>query len=170
MKTLFTSLFLLIFAVSFSQQKEIAVASCCNNAERGCTGSSSCTACSNCSGCKHCAKNGGSCGVCSGGSYKSYSTSKPKKKKTSSAKTSSSSTKTNSYNQTNSISTYNGGDYLYVNINELNVRKESNSKSSILEKVKLNDALKYIKTEGSWYKVEVVATKTVGYVYYKYVK
>ncbi len=166
MKTYLITLFLLLFTFSYSQE----IASSCCNSERGCTGSSSCTACSNCSGCRHCAKNGGSCGVCSSGSYKSYSTSKPKKKKSSSVKTSSNQTKTNSSNQPKSISIYNSGDYLYVNINELNVRKQPNSKSSILEKVRSNDALKYLKTEGSWYKVEVVATKTVGYVYYKYVK
>ncbi len=167
MKTYFILLFSLLFALGYTQQKEIQIASCCDS-ERGCTGSSSCTACKNCSGCKHCAKNGGSCGVCSGGSYKSYSTSKPKKKSISSTTKSSISSKTNSSNL--SVSAYNNGDYLYVSIAELNVRKEANSKSTILQKVKINDSLKFLKKEGSWYKVEVVESKIVGYVYSKYVR
>jgi|GEM_PF-4738481 len=174
MKTFLTLATLLLYLYSSAQQKDINLASCCDT-ERGCTGSSYCTACSNCSGCKHCAKNGGSCGVCSSGRPKSYSSPKPKKKSSTSTKKSSGSAGTSSsagssshYPQ--SALFFSSGDYLYVTINELNVRKESNSKSAILEKVKLNDKLKYIKTEGSWYKVEVAASRTIGYVYYKYVK
>lgn len=157
MKKYYTLFTLLIFLISFSQQKEMAMNSCCDS-DRGCTGSSYCTACTNCSGCKHCAKNGGSCGACSGGSSKKNK--------------SSSSTKQNikSSDQPKTTVAYKKDDYLLVNIDELNVRKEASSSSKILEKLKKNSKIKFIKAEGSWYKIEVVNSKAIGYVYYKYVK
>lgn len=169
MKTTITLMLLSIFSLTYSQ--EIASSCCSSASERGCTGSSYCTACKNCSGCKHCAKNGGSCGACSGrSSKKSYksdsSTSKNKKNK------SSSSTKQNikSPDQPKTVIAYRKDDYLTVSIDELNVRQEANSSSKILEKLKKNSKVKFIKAEGSWYKVEIVNSKTIGYVYSKHVK
>lgn len=166
MKT-FYSLTFLWFACVCSGQQQTSTASCCSS-ERGCSGSSYCTACSNCSGCRHCAKEGGSCGVCSSGSTKSYSTSKPKKKNSS---TKPSAKKSNiQSSDSKPTATYKNGDYLYVVVDQLNIRKQSNSSSAILEKVNRNSKLKFIEAEGSWYKVEVTATQTIGYVYFKYVK
>lgn len=138
-----------------------------------CTGSANCTACSNCSRCGHCSS-GGSCGVCRGSSsgrsfYSSSSRSrKSTKKKNSSTYTSSKSSGINATSKSYNFSS--GSTILYVNTNRLNVRKSPSTKSEILEKVERYDELIYIETSGSWYKVKVEETGTVGYVYYSLVK
>ncbi len=130
------------------------IASCCIDGGR-CTGSSYCTACKNCSGCKHCSKNGGSCGVCSGGSRKVY-----KNYKSSSNSYSSSSSNRKRYLK---------GDYLTVKSTTLNLREGPGTKYKVIEKLNDQSSLTFIESRGPWLKVKVKKTKTIGYVYFKYV-
>lgn len=141
-----------------------------------CTGSANCTVCSNCSRCAHCSS-GGSCGVCGGGSPKRsfYSATKPKrytkKENTKSTYTSSGNSSTsNNYSSTKIYNFSSGETLLYVNTDLLNIRKSPSTESEILEKVERFDELIYLETNGSWYKVEVKESGTVGYVYYSLVK
>lgn len=154
MKTLFTIL-LFSITLSFVQSQEKTVASCCSTDEgRGCTGSAYCTACSNCSGCRHCAKNGGTCGVCASGrtSRKSY--------------------RTNSYasSTTYHLQSYTSGTLLTVTSEKLNVRKGAGTKYQIIEQIRKGDKVRFIESKGNWFKVQVVESENVGYVYYKYLK
>ncbi|WP_146106871.1 SH3 domain-containing protein [Polaribacter porphyrae] len=144
--------FFSIDLLSQETKKKELIASCCTELGR-CTGSSYCTACKNCSGCKHCSKNGGSCGVCSSVSNKVYRNNYSKKKSTSFSKIAYKLKK---------------GNTLYVSIETLNLRKEPNSKSKILERLKKDAALIYLDKTKNWIKVKVKKTGLIGYVYGKY--
>lgn len=131
-------------------QTNTLVAVCCEDG-RGCSGSAYCTACKNCSGCKHCAKNGGTCGVCSSKTrYKSISTS-----------SNISPSKTRSYTI---------GSEIFVSSPTLNLREGPSSKYKIIEKLSQNEGLELIEIKGSWLKVRVKNSGTLGYVYSKYIK
>lgn len=152
-------LFALGITASFSQSEtKNLIASCCTEGGR-CTGSTYCSACKNCSGCKHCAKNGGSCGVCATGRRNT---------------TTSNNKSSIYYNSTStripSTTTYIKGESLFVNTSTLNLREGPGSNFKILEKLTPKSTLIYIKTEGTWFKVEVQKSQTIGYVHSKYVK
>jgi len=155
MKILFFILFLSLgYANCYGQtMKNNVIASCCEGG-RGCTGSAYCTACKNCSGCKHCAKNGGTCGVCRRGSSKSYTTYKKS---------------SNSHRSTSNLRKYLKDDNLTVNSTTLNLREGPGTKYKILEKLNNNSTLLFIENKGTWLKIKVKETGTIGYVFYKYV-
>ena len=158
MKTIFLFA-LLIFSFTYSNSQTNSnnlIAACCYEGGR-CTGSLYCTACKNCSGCKHCDKNGGSCGVCDGGSRKVY-----KKYNNNSSSNSSTSFSSNT-------KTYLRGSYLNVKSANLNLREGPGTKYKIIEKLNNKSILTFIESSGSWLKVKVKKTKTIGYVYHKYV-
>ncbi|WP_422104641.1 SH3 domain-containing protein [Winogradskyella sp.] len=150
-------LFVILFNISYASchsqsNKSEIVASCCLEG-RGCKGSAYCTACKNCTGCKHCAKNGGTCGVCSSGNTKKRTSSrKPKSYKSS----------------TNSKVIYKKGDILYVSSSSLNLREGPSTKFKIIEKLNKYSKVELLKIKGSWLKVKVVASNSIGYVYAKY--
>jgi uncharacterized protein YgiM (DUF1202 family) len=151
MKILLIILSLVVFNISSYGQSKLdkTIASCCEEG-RGCTGSSYCTACKNCTGCRYCAKNGGSCGVCSSGSR--YTSSKKKSSYT-------------SIKQSNSI-----GENLSVSTATSNLRKGPSTKFKIIEKLFKNEILEVLEVSGSWLKVKVKKSGSLGYVYAKYVK
>lgn len=159
MKTLISIvLFALAITASFSQSDtKNLIASCCTEGGR-CTGSAYCSACKNCSGCKHCAKNGGSCGVCATGTRSTISSTK----------------KSPSYystpTKTSLPKNYAKGESLFVNASTLNLREGPGSNFKIIEKLTPKSTLIYIKTEGTWFKVKVIKSQTIGYVHSKYVK
>jgi len=135
-----------------------------------CTGSASCSACSNCTGCAHCSS-GGSCGVCSGGSYGKKSSSRKKKSK---ASPDFHYTKKNkSYNSSKirideiNINTNN---WYFAGIAVTKIYEKPFLKSKVIETVPKNTELKHLSKQDSWYKVQVIKSKKVGYVYYKDVK
>ncbi|MGB1283757.1 MAG: SH3 domain-containing protein [Polaribacter sp.] len=148
MRILLLLLLLVSYSTSNSQTKTTKnlIASCCTES-RGCNGSAYCRACKNCTGCKHCAKNGGTCGVCSTQYTKTYSS-----------------------KNTHSKTTYVKGDDVYVLSKTLNLREKPNSKSKIIETLSKNTILEFLKVSGSWLKVKVLETNTIGYVYAKYIK
>lgn len=165
LKVIFTSLLLLLNIIISAQSQEKIIASCCSTEEgRGCTGSAYCTACSNCSGCRHCAKNGGTCGVCAGGrtSKTSYKRKRSKSK----------SYRPNSYTSSTTyhLQSYTNGTLLTVTNEKLNVRKGAGTKYPIIEQIKKGDKVKFIEQKGNWYKVQVIDSENIGYVYYKYLK
>lgn len=156
MKTfLFIALFFIGYSSFYGQSnKSDAVVSCCEKG-RGCKGSAYCTACKNCTGCKHCAKNGGTCGVCSSGNTKRRTSSR----------------KTKSYkSSTKSKVSYKNGDILYVSSSSLNLREGPSTKFKIIEKLNKYSKVKLLEIEGSWLKVEVLASNSIGYVYAKYLR
>lgn len=155
MKTLlFTLFFSFVYINIYSQSNSNKLlASCCIEGGR-CTGSAYCSACKNCSGCKHCAKNGGSCGVCSGGSPKTSTSYK---------------SNSNSYSLSYKRKTFSKGDFLIINSSNLNLREGPSTKYKILEKLTNKSTLILIENSGSWLKVKVKETETIGFVYYDYV-
>jgi hypothetical protein len=140
------------YSNSYSQSdSNKLIASCCEEG-RGCKGSSYCSACKNCTGCKHCAKNGGTCGVCS-------------------SNTKSSSNKSKSYKSSNSIKiNFKKGDILYVISNTLNLRKGPSTKFKIIEKLSKSSKVELLEISGSWLKIKVEDSKSIGYVYAKYLR
>lgn len=151
-------LFIFLFGLSltniYSQSNSNnLLASCCLEGGR-CTGSAYCSACKNCSGCKHCAKNGGSCGVCSRDSRNTFTSQK---------------NNISSYTSSYSRKLYSKGDDLLINSTALNIREGPSTKYKILEKLTNKSTLLLIENVGSWLKVKVKETETIGYVFYKYV-
>lgn len=135
-----------------------------------CTGSASCSACSNCSGCAHCSS-GGSCGVCSGGSYGKKASSKKKKSKASSD--SYYTKKSKSYGspkiRIDEININTNNRY-FAGVAVTHIYEKPFLNSRVIEKVPKNTELKQLSKQDSWYKVQVIKSKNVGYVYYKDVK
>ncbi|MCJ8498601.1 SH3 domain-containing protein [Chryseobacterium salipaludis] len=138
-----------------------------------CTGSASCSACTNCSRCGHCGA-GGSCGVCRGSSSGrqaySYGTNTSARKRSSAAaytssrsiahRSSAPSSRTKTIDRPLTI-----GTALYP-VNEIiNVRKGPGTQYPVLEKVTPQSELILLQVHQGWYKVEVSATGTVGYVF-----
>ncbi|SEF49991.1 SH3 domain-containing protein [Halpernia humi] len=144
-----------------------------------CTGSAYCSACSNCSRCAHCSA-GGTCGVCAGSSRGRSFYSAPKKSKKTKQKKS-----TNSYGfyssgnvakskKSNPVKTYytNGEKMAVVaTISEIaNIRNAPSIKARIVEKVHKNERLIVIQNLGTWLKIKVEKTGTVGFVFHKNVR
>lgn len=50
----------------------------------------------------------------------------------------------------------------YIKVNDTNIRQVANATSNILVKLRINDAVKIVGEEGSWYKV--IASGKIGYV------
>ena len=148
---------LILFLVAYfdigaqSTPSDIHIASTCCEEEGRCTGSSYCTACKNCSGCKHCAKNGGSCGVCS---RRATIPSKRSDSKTS----------------TTTVSKFSKGMHLLVSSPVLNLRDAPSTSSKILEKLNEDQEVEVLEVFGSWLKVKVSTSKTMGYVHSGYLK
>lgn len=153
----------------------LAVSFSLSNSERPhhggrCTGSASCSACSNCTGCAHCSS-GGSCGVCRGGSYGKKSSSKKKKSKAS--LDSHHTKKSKSYGSPKirideiNINT-NNRYFAGVAVTKIYAKPFLNSK--VIETVPKNTELKQLSKQNSWYKVQVIKSGKVGYIYYKDVK
>lgn len=134
-----------------SNKSEVVVL-CCEEG-RGCKGSAYCTACKNCTGCRHCAKNGGTCGVCSSGYTKKRTSSKKSKPY-----------KSSTYLKVS----YKKGDILQVSSNSLNLREGPSTKFKIIEKLNKYSKVELLKIKGSWLKVKVLTSNSIGYVYAKY--
>lgn len=164
MKNIILIGFILLLWNSMAQTStEKLIASCCSNEDGGrCTGSAYCTACKNCSGCKHC-NSGGSCGVCDGGRSSKRSSSVSKNKSNSSESTYSVKSK-----KIINRSFYKG-ELLFVSNTTLNLRNGPETKYEIIAKLKMNDELTYIESNGDWIKVKVKKSGIEGWTYGKYV-
>lgn len=156
MKMFFFALLLIIgYSNSYSQSNKTELVTSCCEKGRGCNGSAYCSACKNCTGCKHCAKNGGSCGVCSSGITSRKS----------------SNGKSKSYKSSiNAKASFKKGDILYVVSNSLNLREGPSTKYKIIEKLTNSSRVKLLEINGSWLKVKVETSETIGYVYAKYLR
>lgn len=121
-----------------------------------CTGSASCSVCTNCSRCAHCS-NGGSCGVCGGGSSNSFYTSKPKRETRST-------TPTYYYTAPKKSKVYYENETITIYTELINVREKSTTKSKVIEQLSYGNEVMFIQKEGEWSKVEVIETKTIGYI------
>lgn len=145
---LFFLFFSLSSSVTWAQNQQLAA--CCSTTNGGrCTGSEYCTACKNCSGCKHC-NSGGSCGVC-----------RPKTKARKAQKVTKRKTHYNIPDQTKAPNYLKG-----IRIQEKSVllRKGPGLDFATVLKLYKNDQLLYLASTGSWIKVKVVGTSTVGFI------
>ena len=61
-------------------------------------------------------------------------------------------------------------DILYVSIESLNLREGPGTKYKIIEALHKNDELLLLGKYELWLQVQVKNSKTIGYVYYKYVE
>lgn len=152
MRKILISIFVIVGGVVYSQN----IAECCVvDLVARCTGSMNCRACTNCSRCGHCNK-GGSCGVC----YKNN-------------KVNVYEPKTQSYHTIYSLKddvySQKYKDILIVTSDNLNLRYASSTNSEILEKLLKNQEVMCLAYADGWYKVKVIKTGTVGFVYSKYV-
>lgn len=62
------------------------------------------------------------------------------------------------------------GDQIEVISTTLNVREGAGTNYDIIEKVLEGTKLELVRISGSWLKVKVIKTNTIGFVYAKYVK
>lgn len=166
-KVLFLLFSSLIILPLFSQTAaENTIASCCSSAEARCTGSVYCSACKNCSRCAHC-NSGGSCGVCT--VYKTTSRPGSSEKKSTATRQSD-----NSYSGKKKIygatRIYYKNEVLLVSNSTLNLRKGPGIQYEIVEKLKQNDQLIFMKQSGSWLKIKVKKSKNEGWIYAQYVR
>ena len=157
--------------VLFSQNNETIV-SCCEGGEGRCVGSAYCTACTNCSRCRHC-NLGGSCGVCSrryrSTSRKNSSNSYTTKRTYKSTKPSRADTNTKTYYLPNDTSSEYYLKKLIINTEILNLRSGPGKSYPVIETLKKNQHLTFLAMSGNWVKVQVNSSKTIGFVYYRYV-
>lgn len=150
----------LLSTLAFSQRTNKAIASCCEDDGGRCTGSAYCSACTNCSGCKHC-KSGGSCGACTSVSTSSKKKSSSGKKTSATSKTSAKSNTTDKKSNDITIAT---NINLYINTNEINLRKGPGFKYDIIGKVKKNAKVEVISYSGVWANIKVLDENLIGYI------
>ncbi len=62
------------------------------------------------------------------------------------------------------------GEYLVIIPTTLNLREGPGTEHKILQKLTDKSQLIYLERAGTWLKVKIKETETIGYVFYKYVK
>lgn len=155
------------FAQVLQTERPIMCSDLAAEKEARCTGSSNCRACKNCKYCKHC-NSGGSCGVCSGGRSSYRSTTRSAR----------STPKVRKVYSTTGSSIYSLPDDPYsqyylktliVTNTYLNMRSGPGTNYRIIQKLKKDQLLTFLAMIGSWVKVRIKGSKTVGYVHMKYI-
>ncbi|MDA3614141.1 SH3 domain-containing protein [Polluticaenibacter yanchengensis] len=159
----------LLSTFTYAQNSSKLIASCCEDDGGRCTGSAYCSACTNCTGCKHC-KSGGTCGACttvSSSSSKKSSSSANKKSGTTTKTATKSTDATSKKSKGNTIAT---NINIYINTNEINLRKGPGLNFDVIGKVKKNAKVELISYTGDWANIKVLDSNLIGYIESGYLK